>query len=41
MWRLYMAASALNFRLGGVQIQQVLAVKSLDGVSAFPLRPKF
>ena len=41
VWRLYMAASALNFRLGGVQIQQVLAVKSPDGVSAFPLRPEF
>lgn len=41
VWRLYMAASALNFRLGGIQIQQVLAVKSLDGLSAFPLRPRF
>ena len=41
VWRLYMAASALNFRLGGIQIQQVLAVKSLDGISAFPLRPRF
>ncbi|CAB4617719.1 unannotated protein [freshwater metagenome] len=41
IWRLYMAASALNFRLGRIQIQQVLAVKSLDGISAFPLRPRF
>ena len=41
IWRLYMAASALGFTLGGVQIQQVLAVKSLDGVSGMPLRPSF
>jgi cyclopropane-fatty-acyl-phospholipid synthase len=41
IWRLYMAASALNFRLGRIQIQQVLAVKSPDGISAFPLRPRF
>lgn len=41
VWRLYMAASALNFRKGGVQIQQVLAVKSTDGDSGFPLRTEF
>ena len=41
VWRLYMAASALNFVLGGVQVHQVLAVKSLDGNSGMPLRPEF
>ncbi len=41
IWRLYMAASALNFTQGGIQVQQVLAVKSTDGVSGMPLRPAF
>jgi hypothetical protein len=33
IWRLYMAASALNFEAGRTQIHQVLAVKSDDGAS--------
>lgn len=41
VWRLYMAASALNFALGGVQVHQVLAVKALDGEAGMPLRPDF
>jgi cyclopropane-fatty-acyl-phospholipid synthase len=41
VWRLYMAASAVNFALGGVQIQQVLAVKSTGGRSNMPLRTGF
>lgn len=41
VWRLYMAASAVNFALGGIQIQQVLAVKSTSGSSAMPLRNTF
>ena len=41
VWRLYMAASAVNFVLGGVQIQQVLAVKSTGGQSGMPLRTDF
>jgi len=41
VWRLYMAASAVNFAHGGVQIQQVLAVKSTDGKSGMPLRTNF
>lgn len=41
VWRLYMAASAINFRFGGVNVQQVLAVKSENGQSAMPLRPRF
>jgi cyclopropane-fatty-acyl-phospholipid synthase len=38
VWRLYMAASALNFEAGRTQIHQVLAVRSDDGTSAVPLR---
>ncbi|MEY4131105.1 MAG: hypothetical protein RLZZ31_1229 [Actinomycetota bacterium] len=41
IWRLYMAASAVNFRLGGVSVQQVLAVKTENGQSGLPLRPRF
>jgi cyclopropane-fatty-acyl-phospholipid synthase len=41
IWRLYMAASALNFEAGRTQIHQVLAVKSDDGQSRLPLRPRF
>jgi cyclopropane-fatty-acyl-phospholipid synthase len=41
VWRLYMAASAVNFALGGVQIQQVLAVKSTGGRSGMQLRNDF
>ncbi len=42
VWRLYMAASAINFTMGGVQIHQVLAVKpSDDGSSGMDLRPSF
>lgn len=41
VWRLYMAASAVNFRLGGVQIEQVLATRTTGGHSGMPLRPSF
>ncbi len=41
VWRLYMAACAVNFRLGGVQIEQVLATRSVDGDSGMPWRPTF
>jgi len=41
VWRLYMAASAVNFEAGRTQIHQVLATRSDGGVSAMPLRPKF
>jgi cyclopropane-fatty-acyl-phospholipid synthase len=41
IWRLYMAASALNFEAGSAQIHQVLATRSDNGDSAMPLRPKF
>ena len=39
VWRLYMAASALNFEKGGNQIHQVLAVRPDGGASHMPLRP--
>lgn len=41
VWRLYMAACAITFGLGGVSVQQVLAVKAPDGVSGLPLRPAY
>lgn len=41
VWLLYMAASAVNFRLGGIQIEQVLATRTTDGRSGMPLRPSF
>jgi cyclopropane-fatty-acyl-phospholipid synthase len=41
IWRLYMAASALNFEAGLTQIHQVLAVRSDRGRSSLPLRPNF
>lgn len=39
VWRLYMAASALNFEAGRTQIHQALAVRSERGSSGFALRP--
>ncbi len=41
VWRLYMAASAVNFERGNTQIHQVLAVKRDGGSSGLPLRPRF
>ncbi|MBV8162228.1 MAG: class I SAM-dependent methyltransferase [Acidimicrobiia bacterium] len=41
IWRLYMAASAINFEAGHTQIHQVLATRSDNGASAMPLRPRF
>jgi cyclopropane-fatty-acyl-phospholipid synthase len=41
VWRLYMAASALNFEAGRTQVHQVLAVKPDGGRSGLPLRPRF
>jgi len=41
VWRLYMAASALNFEAGRTQVHQVLGVRSDDGRSGLPLRPRF
>ncbi len=41
VWRLYMAASAVNFEGGDNQVHQVLAVKPDGGRSGLPLRPRF
>ena len=42
VWRLYMAASAINFEAGRTQIHQVLATPvTADGRSGMPLRPVF
>ena len=39
VWRLYMAASAVNFEAGRTQIHQVLAVRNDRGASGLALRP--
>lgn len=42
IWRLYMAASAVNFEAARNQIHQVLAIRpSNSGESHLPLRPRF
>jgi cyclopropane-fatty-acyl-phospholipid synthase len=42
VWRLYMAASAVNFAAGRTDIHHILAVpRSDDGSSGLPLRPVF
>ncbi len=39
VWRLYMAASALNFERGNMQLHQILAVRPDGAASHMPLRP--
>lgn len=39
VWALYLAGSRLGFERNEIQLHQVLAVKSTDGVSGMPLRP--
>jgi cyclopropane-fatty-acyl-phospholipid synthase len=41
IWRLYMAASALNFEAGSIQVHQVLGIRPWRGDSGMPLRPGF
>jgi cyclopropane-fatty-acyl-phospholipid synthase len=41
VWRLYMAASALNFEAGRTQVHQILAVRADRGRSGLPLRSTF
>jgi cyclopropane-fatty-acyl-phospholipid synthase len=41
IWRLYMAASAVQFETNRTQVHQVLAVKPDGGRSGLPLRPAF
>ncbi len=39
VWRLYLAASALEFEHGGIAVHQTLAVRRGEGPSLLPLRP--
>jgi cyclopropane-fatty-acyl-phospholipid synthase len=39
VWHLYLAASALGFESGELEIHQTLAVRAADGTSGMPLRP--
>ena len=41
VWHLYTAACAIGFEAGRIQIHQVLASRSDDGHSGFPLRPTY
>jgi cyclopropane-fatty-acyl-phospholipid synthase len=41
VWRLYMAASAVNFDANTIQVNQVLGVKPDGTRSGMPLRPRF
>jgi cyclopropane-fatty-acyl-phospholipid synthase len=41
VWRLYMAASAINFEAARTQVHQVLAVRNDDGRSGMALRPEW
>ena len=41
VWALYLAGSRIAFETGGIQLHQVLAVRSEGGVSGMPLRPAF
>ncbi len=41
VWRLYMAASAVGFEQGRLQVHQALATRADHGVSGFPLRPSY
>jgi cyclopropane-fatty-acyl-phospholipid synthase len=41
VWRLYMAASAVNFEDGNIQVHQTLGVRPDGGRSGMPLRARF
>ncbi len=41
VWRLYLAGSALSFRRGSISVHQILAVRSDEGTSGLPWRPRF
>ncbi|MCW2669927.1 MAG: Cyclopropane-fatty-acyl-phospholipid synthase [Frankiales bacterium] len=41
VWALYLAGSRIGFEINQIQLHQVLAVKSVDGTSGFPLRPAY
>ncbi len=39
VWRLYLAASAIGFEKGEIEVHQTLAVRATAGTSGVPLRP--
>jgi cyclopropane-fatty-acyl-phospholipid synthase len=39
VWALYLAGSRLGFERNDIQLHQVLAVRTVDGVNGMPLRP--
>lgn len=39
VWGLYMAGSRLSFEENSLQVHQVLAARTTDGVSGMPWRP--
>jgi cyclopropane-fatty-acyl-phospholipid synthase len=39
VWALYLAGSRLGFERDEIELHQVLATKTVDGLSGFPLRP--
>ena len=41
VWGLYMAGSRIAFERNEIQLHHVLATKSVDGVSGYPLRHDF
>jgi cyclopropane-fatty-acyl-phospholipid synthase len=41
VWRLYTAASAVGFEDARIQVHQMLACRTEDGRSGFPLRPAY
>ena len=41
VWALYLAGSRIGFETNQIQLHQVLAVKTTDGLSGFPLRPAY
>jgi cyclopropane-fatty-acyl-phospholipid synthase len=41
VWALYLAGSRIGFEINQIQLHQVLAVKTVDGLSGFPLRPTY
>jgi cyclopropane-fatty-acyl-phospholipid synthase len=41
VWALYLAGSRIGFETNQIQLHQVLAVKTVDGDSGFPLRPSW
>jgi cyclopropane-fatty-acyl-phospholipid synthase len=41
VWGLYMAGSRVGFERNDIELHHVLATKTVDGVSGYPLRHTF